>query len=90
MATPPWQQIAAQKRNERAQKIPEKWRISPSFKPYEDCEDVQDWPQTSGFFTAQELLITESTATEVVTKIASGEWKAKDVVEAICKRASVA
>lgn len=90
MATPPWQQIAAQKRDERAQKIPEKWRIPPSFKPYEDCEDVQDWPETSGFFTAQELIITESTATEVVTKIASGEWKAKDVVEAICKRASVA
>ncbi|KAE9377363.1 amidase [Stipitochalara longipes BDJ] len=90
MATPPWQEIAAQKREDRAQKIPEKWRIPPSFKPYEDTEDVYDWPSTSGFFTPEELFITESTATEVVTKIASGEWKAKDVTEAICKRASVA
>jgi amidase len=90
MATQPWQQIATQKREERAHNIPERWRIPASFKPYEDCDDVQDWPKTSGFFTAEELLITESTATEVIQRIRNGEWKAKDVTEAICKRAAVA
>jgi amidase len=90
MAIPTWRQIATQKREERAHKIPEEWRIPPSFKPFEDCHDVQDWPETSGFFTVQELIITESTASEVVKRIAAGEWRAKDVVEAICKRASVA
>jgi amidase len=90
MASSPWRQIAARKQEERAQKIPEQWRIPPSFKSYEDCDDVQDWPKTSGFFTNQELLITESAATEVVAKIASAEWKAKEVMEAICKRASIA
>jgi amidase len=90
MATLPWQEIAAQKREDRAQKIPEKWSIPASFKPYEDTEDVFDWPNTSGFFTPEELFITESTATEVVAKIASGKWEAKAVTEAICKRAAVA
>lgn len=52
--------------------------------------DVQEWPHTSGFFTLGELVITDSTATEVVNKIARGQWSAAQVLEAVCKRASVA
>lgn len=85
-----WTEITAAKRTQRDQKIPGKWKIPSDLLPAEDVQDVQDWPRTSGFFTAEELSITESTASEVVEKIAAGEWTAQKVIEATCKRASVA
>lgn len=86
----PWTEIAAAKRLQRDQKIPEKWRIPSKLMPAEDEQDVQNWPMTSGFFTPKELAITETTASEVVQKIASVEWTAVEVMEATCKKASVA
>jgi amidase len=87
---PHWTEIAAAKRLQRDQKIPNEWKIPSDLIPPEDVRDVQDWPETSGFFTEKELAITESTASDVVEKIASGEWTAQEVIEATCKRASVA
>jgi len=87
---PHWTEIAATKRAGRDDKIPERWRIPQELMPAENVLDVQDWPKTSGFFTSQELLLTEATASEVVEKIAKGEWTAQEVMEAVCKRASVA
>lgn len=85
-----WKDIAAAKQRHRAEKIPEQWRIPSNLMPSEQTLDVQDWPRTSGFFTSEELCITELTASELVRKIAKGELKAAQAVEAICKRASVA
>jgi amidase len=85
-----WEEIGARKRNERTQKIPENWIIPSHLMPGDNVQDVQNWPAASGFFTSEELAITESTASEVVDKIASGVWKARSVTEAVCKRASVA
>jgi len=86
----PWQDIAASKVSERASKIPPQWRIPAELMPSADDRDIQEWPQISKFFSPIELLITESTALEVVSKIASGEWTAVSVTNALCKRASVA
>lgn len=55
-----------------------------------DVADVSTFCEQSGFFTARELEITNSTATTVVAKIASGEWSAVEVLTAVSKRAAVA
>jgi amidase len=51
---------------------------------------VQGFPHTSGLFTPLELEITESTASTVIAKIASGEWTSVQVLLSTCKRASIA
>ncbi|KAF2817493.1 amidase [Mytilinidion resinicola] len=73
----PWEAIAARKKQERDSKIPPQWRIPSSLLPSLDVLDVHDFPKTD-----RELLITESTASTVVSKIASGEWTALEVTEA--------
>jgi amidase len=91
--TPPaeaWQDIASRKKDQRQAKIPTQWKIPSSLMPAPEQDFVQDFPQTSGFFTSRELLITESTASVVVSKIASKEWTSMEVVTALCKRAAVA
>ncbi|KAH8898429.1 amidase [Thozetella sp. PMI_491] len=90
MAEPVWKEIAAGKQNERASKIPPEWRIPASLLPPAEQDVVQDFPHTSGMFTERELLLTEATASEVVAKIAAGEWTSLEVTTAVCKRAAVA
>jgi amidase len=85
-----WQEIAASKQAERAAKLPAEWLIPASLLPAPEQLSVQDFPATSGFFTDRELEITNSTASEVVGKIASGEWASLEVTKAVCKRATVA
>lgn len=85
-----WKIIAEKKREEREGKIPEEWRIAPELLPAEETKDVHGFPVDSGFFTKEELEITNSTASEVVDKIAKGEWTAVEVTKALCKRAAVA
>ncbi|KAF2116967.1 amidase [Lophiotrema nucula] len=85
-----WQDVAAKKREQRADKIPAQWRIPAELMPPASANDVQDFPRTSGLFTKQELLLTELTASEVVQKIACGDVTSLEVVNAICKRAAVA
>ncbi|KAI1377036.1 amidase signature domain-containing protein [Hypoxylon crocopeplum] len=83
-----WQSIAARKQVERASRIPPEWLIPDGLMPSgsEDC--VQDIPYKSGFFGDRELLITNSTASDVVSKISTGEWSALEVTRAACKRAA--
>lgn len=85
MAIRPWEEIAAAKQKQRMERIPKKWIMPTDILPDESAHNVQDWPHSSGFFTDEELVITESTATEVVKNIASGKWKSKEVIEAVCK-----
>jgi amidase len=85
-----WQTIASRKQAERDSKIPSEWKIPKNLMPSPETDFVQDFPTTSGFFTENELLITQSTATEVVQKIANSEWTSVEVVKALCKRAAVA
>jgi amidase len=85
-----WKDIAARKQAERDSKIPSEWKIPKDLMPLPETDFVQDFPKASGFFTENELLITESTASVVVQKIASAEWTSVEVVKALCKRAAVA
>lgn len=85
-----WQSIAARKQAERASKLPPEWLIPEALMPPAEEDFVQDFPYTSGFFTERELFITDSTASDVVAKISTGEWTALEVIRATCKRAAVA
>lgn len=85
-----WQDIAARKRSEREAKIPPQWRIPETLLPSPETRYVQDFPQTSGMFTEQELSITEQTASDIVANIATGALTSLEVTLAVCKRAAVA
>ena len=81
-----WEHIAADKRGRIDNCIPPEWKISVS--PAENS--VIGIPASSGVLSPQELKITESTASELVPRLAKGELKAVDVTLAFCKRAALA
>lgn len=81
-----WEERAADKRNRINDSIPQEWKIKSL--PIEDS--VLDFPKKSGILSDQELAITESSASDLVKKLAQGELKAVDVTVAFCKRAALA
>ncbi|PSK46489.1 hypothetical protein B9Z65_5457 [Elsinoe australis] len=85
-----WEEIAASKRQQLADSIPQEWRIPASQMPPESQLNVLDWPSTSGFFTPQELEITELTASQLLGQLRSGHKTSEEVTRAFCKRAAVA
>ena len=90
MATQDWKAISAEAQEKLAASIPSEWRISQEGLPSKDELDVTEFPAKSGLLTKEELAITDSYATDIVKKIASGDWKAEDVTRAFCKRAAIA
>ncbi|KAF2858676.1 putative amidase [Piedraia hortae CBS 480.64] len=69
--------------------IPEKFRLSTESKK-KLSEDPPQAVEASGLLSSSQLRITALTATELLQKIATGELKAVDVVEAFIARAAVA
>ncbi|KAK1994923.1 amidase [Colletotrichum falcatum] len=85
-----WELAAAKKRESLAASIPSEWRVPEDLLPPASQADVTAWPKTSGWFTEAELAITESTAAELLQKLASGQLKSLEVTRAFCKRAVAA
>ncbi len=85
-----WEAIAAGKRAALAASIPAEWRVPDDLLPPSSQADVTGWPETSGWFTAEELAVTNLTASELLPKLASGQLKSVDVTTASCKRAAAA
>ncbi|KAK8103711.1 Acetamidase [Apiospora kogelbergensis] len=85
-----WEQVAARKRKAVLDSIPAEWIIPDSLLPPETQDDVMTFPETSGWFTAEELAITNSEVLELLPKLASGELKSETVTRAFCKRAAAA
>lgn len=85
-----WEEIGARKRAALLASIPEEWRVPAGLLPPDSQDDVTGWPVTSGWFTAEELAITELSASELVPKLASGALKSVVVTRAFCKRAAAA
>ncbi|RHZ70341.1 hypothetical protein CDV55_108460 [Aspergillus turcosus] len=81
-----WEERAADKRNRIDDSIPPEWKIQNL--PTDDS--VLDFPKRSGLLSDHELTITQSTASDLVKKLAQGELKAVDVTIAFCKRAALA
>ncbi|ROW05086.1 hypothetical protein VSDG_00580 [Cytospora chrysosperma] len=85
-----WEEVGARKRAALLASIPPEWLIPADLLPPASQDDVTTWPETSGWFTPEELAITELSATELVGKLASGALKSVDVTKAFCKRAAAA
>ncbi|KAI0382978.1 amidase [Hypomontagnella monticulosa] len=85
-----WEEIAAKKRQDLLDSIPKEWRIPSNLLPPADQDDVTTFPETSGWFTAEELAITNQTALELLPKLASGALTSEVVTRAFCKRAAAA
>jgi len=81
-----WEEIAADKKNRIDKSIPEEWLLKSK------TSDVSSMgvPEESGILSKDELAITNSTAVDLVAKMAAGELKSVDVTLAFCKRAALA
>lgn len=81
-----WKTRAEEKKQRLEASIPAEWRIDslPS--------DVSafSYPKKSQLLSAEELGITESSATDLVKRMASGELTSVAVTTAFCKRAALA
>ncbi|KAL0934941.1 fatty-acid amide hydrolase (amidase) [Colletotrichum truncatum] len=86
----PWELASAKKRKALLSTFPSEWCVPKHLLPPESQKDVTTWPETSGWFTETELAITNSTAAELLPKLASGHLKSSDVTRAFCKRAVAA
>ncbi|KAI0802263.1 amidase [Xylaria sp. FL0064] len=85
-----WEAIAAKKRQDLLNSIPEEWRIPSHLLPPESQTDVTGFPESSGWFTKEELEITNLTAIELLPRVANGSLKSETVTRAFCKRAAAA
>jgi len=85
-----WSEIAAAKRQATFDKIPEKWRLPKDKVPPESQRNVIDVPRNSGVLSEREIMITETGMADALQNLHSGKWTAKEVTEAICKRAAIA
>ena len=81
-----WEAKAADKKSRISDTIPAEWRLKSA--PLED--NVMDVPKSSGIMTAEELAITESTAVDLVSEMATGKLSSVAVTTAFCKRAALA
>ncbi|KAF4122163.1 amidase [Geosmithia morbida] len=85
-----WNDIGAKKRSALLASFPADLLVPGTVLPPDSQHDVREWPQTSGWFTAEELSITGATATELLGRLASGEVTAEAAVRAFYKRAIAA
>lgn len=83
-----WKAVAAAKRQAILDSIPPKWRMS-AVPSNEQQKDVTG-EYIHQFLTKDEILITETDAVGIAKHTSSGQWKATDVIEAFCHRASLA
>ncbi|KAI0201445.1 amidase [Astrocystis sublimbata] len=85
-----WEALAAKKCQDLLDSIPEEWRIPKHLLPPESQDDVTGFPETSGWFTQEELDITNLTALELLPRLAAGDLSSETVTRAFCKRAAAA
>lgn len=81
-----WEEKAAKRKAEVNDAIPQEWRL----KELPSTDSVMSVPKDSGILSADELAITESSATELVRDLASGKLTAVAVTTAFLKRAALA
>ena len=89
-----WKQLIDEKRRSNFEKIPKEWRVSSEILARVESNanaNVLSIPTSCGVLTPKEVEITESAdATEVLQKLAKGEWSSYEVTLAFCKRAAIA
>lgn len=86
---PDWRAIAAAKVAAREALIPPAWRLG-ALAPGPKVLDVTHVPETCGILSPLEIEITHAPAVTILARVAKGDWKARAVTEAFCKRAAIA
>ncbi|RDL30015.1 putative Amidase [Venustampulla echinocandica] len=81
-----FQSIASSCQSAVLEAIPSKWRLQ--GRP--EGTDVRHIPRSCGLMTPQQLLITEKSATELLSELHSGSLTSVEVTEAFCARAAIA
>ncbi|KAH6676587.1 amidase signature domain-containing protein, partial [Halenospora varia] len=81
-----WEETAADKKARIAASIPQEWRLKSEVTDI----SVMDYPKKSDIMTTEEIAITESSATDLVAKLAQGSLTSVAVTTAFCKRAALA
>lgn len=81
-----WEEKAAKRKAQVTDAIPQEWRL----KELPSGDSVMSVPKDSGILSANELAITESSATELVRDLAAGKLSAVAVTTAFLKRAALA
>lgn len=81
-----WETRAAEKKTRIDATIPTEWRIDTP----QSGVSVMSCAKESGLLSADELAITESSATDIVKRIAAGDLTSVAVTTAFCKRAALA
>ncbi|QIW98474.1 hypothetical protein AMS68_003992 [Peltaster fructicola] len=89
-ATEEWKAISERAKAKLDDSIPPEWRLKPDMLPSEEGLNVTDIPFRSAILTEHEIVITNSSAIDIVINISHGTWKSVDVTRAFCKRASIA
>jgi amidase len=89
MAPPDYRIIAAEKKLQQSNKIPQDWLVpSHTIEPMTNLLEV---PVTCGVLSEVECEITSDyDATTTLEKLKSGTWSAEQVTVAFCKRAAIA
>ncbi|VUC28421.1 unnamed protein product [Clonostachys rosea] len=81
-----WEDIAAEKKSRIDGSIPQEWLI----KGLQGDDNVMDYPARSGIMSSEELQLTNSSAVDLVNRMATGELTSVSVTTAFCKRAAIA
>ncbi|KAL4745060.1 hypothetical protein BDW72DRAFT_199003 [Aspergillus terricola var. indicus] len=84
-----WEQRAAERRALRNRKVAE-WQPGPvpSLRPGQT--NVRAVPRYSGLLTAEQIMITESSTSQLLRHLASSTWSAETVLRAFISRATIA
>jgi amidase len=89
-ATKPWSEVSKAKREAIENSFPSEWRVPSDLLPDDSELSVLDWPETSGWFTAEELSIASLPLQDLLERLANGELSSVKVTKAYCKRAVAA
>ncbi|CAH0053663.1 unnamed protein product, partial [Clonostachys solani] len=81
-----WEDVAAEKKSRIDGSIPQEWLI----KGLQGDDNVMDYPARSGIMSPEELQLTNSSAVDLVNRMAAGELTSVSVTTAFCKRAAIA
>ncbi|RAK84389.1 alpha-glucosidase [Aspergillus costaricaensis CBS 115574] len=87
--TPLWEQRAAQKRAARDSLV-SKWQPGPMPPLRPDETYVKDFPNRCGLLTDEQLTITETPPSQLLSHLSSGYWSAESVTRAFIARATIA
>jgi amidase len=82
-----WNHLVKDKKRRQLESIPKEWFISV---PSDDVLDVTKYPEECGLLSAKDVEITNTSVSDLLRTLASGEWSSVEVTTAFYKRAVIA